>query len=171
VRIRELRFEDWDGPAEAFDLVVCAQAWHWLDHARAADVAARALRPDGVLAVWWNRPRAVEGPVLEAVRRAYHRHAPGLLAETSLLDLKATPEVPEEVRGFRSWRTESFGWRRAYDASSYAALMSTQGDHRLLPGEQLARLIGAVQRAIEEHANRMAYEFTADLSVAKRLPV
>jgi SAM-dependent methyltransferase len=26
VRVRELRFESWDGPANAFDLVVCAQA-------------------------------------------------------------------------------------------------------------------------------------------------
>src|SRR6188472_539154 len=33
VRIRETRFEDWQGAAGTFNLVVCAQAWHWLDHA------------------------------------------------------------------------------------------------------------------------------------------
>jgi SAM-dependent methyltransferase len=47
VRLHRLCFEDWQGPSRAFDLVFSAQAWHWLDHARAAAVAATALRAGG----------------------------------------------------------------------------------------------------------------------------
>lgn len=44
------------------DLVCYAQAWHWTDPARACEEAARVLKPDGALAVWWNlvRPEGLD---------------------------------------------------------------------------------------------------------------
>lgn len=36
------------------DLVLAAQAWHWVDQARALPEAARVLRPGGALGLIWN---------------------------------------------------------------------------------------------------------------------
>lgn len=36
------------------DLVTSAQAWHWMDPARAIPEFMRILRPGGVFAAWWN---------------------------------------------------------------------------------------------------------------------
>lgn len=36
------------------DLVTSAQAWHWMDPARAIPEFKRVLRPGGVFAAWWN---------------------------------------------------------------------------------------------------------------------
>src|SRR3954447_22875440 len=71
-------FEDYAPAAHAFDRVVAAQAWHWVDKPRAAAVAARALQPDGALCVWWNRARELTGPLWESVHAAYREHAPEL---------------------------------------------------------------------------------------------
>ena len=50
-------FEDWVLEPAAFDLVISAQAWHWV----APDVgyvkAHAALAPRGTLALFWNRPQ------------------------------------------------------------------------------------------------------------------
>jgi SAM-dependent methyltransferase len=168
VRVRELRFESWDGPANGFDLVVCAQAWHWIEPARGAAVAARALRPDGALAIWWNRPRAVAGPVLAAVRDAYRREAPALAEQTSLLVVGPGIDIPDELVGFGPWRTRTFRWSRAYDAASYAELIQTQGDHRLLGPDRLKALVVAVRAAIDDvGGGRIEYVFSADLSIAR----
>src|SRR3954447_10178762 len=53
VEVAVSAFEDYAPPPHAFDRVVTAQAWHWVDKPRAAEVAARALKPGGELCVWW----------------------------------------------------------------------------------------------------------------------
>ena len=42
-------------PHGAFDIVVFAQSWHWVDPERAGVEAARILAPDGVLGIVWNQ--------------------------------------------------------------------------------------------------------------------
>ena len=44
------------------DAVCAAQCWHWVDVPAAAAEAARVLRPDGWLAVWWNEVDPSAGP-------------------------------------------------------------------------------------------------------------
>jgi SAM-dependent methyltransferase len=51
VQVITAAFEDWPLPAEPFDVVLVATAFHWIDPAvRVSKAAADALRPDGVLA-------------------------------------------------------------------------------------------------------------------------
>lgn len=52
------------------DLLVCAQAFHWCDPARALPEFARVLKPGGGLAIFWNdrdRQAATLGAELEAL--------------------------------------------------------------------------------------------------------
>ncbi|MGH1505949.1 MAG: class I SAM-dependent methyltransferase [Acidimicrobiales bacterium] len=47
-------FESVDLPGEPFDLVAAATSFHWVPTEVGLARAAGALRPDGVLALWWN---------------------------------------------------------------------------------------------------------------------
>src|SRR5262245_12356310 len=46
------RFEDWTPPPGGVDLLASAQAWHWVGRQVRTDLAAAALAPGGVLAVF-----------------------------------------------------------------------------------------------------------------------
>lgn len=57
------------------DLLVCAQAFHWCDPARALPEFARVLKPGGGLAIFWNdrdRERGTVAAELEALVSRYN---------------------------------------------------------------------------------------------------
>ena len=54
VRASEGHAERIPSPDAAFELVLAAQAWHWVDPARAVPEVARVLRPGGRLGLVWN---------------------------------------------------------------------------------------------------------------------
>jgi SAM-dependent methyltransferase len=68
-------FEAWPSAGRAFDAVVSGRAWHWVDPVAGAAAAARALRPGGRLAVFWN---AFQPPsdLAEAFAAVYRRVMP-----------------------------------------------------------------------------------------------
>lgn len=61
----------------AADLITFAQAWHWFDHARATAEVARALRPGGYWAAWWNRASARGEPWFERYEDLLSTACPG----------------------------------------------------------------------------------------------
>src|SRR3982750_809573 len=46
--------EDMPLPSGSADVVMCAQAWHWVDPARAIPEVARVLSPGGRIGLIWN---------------------------------------------------------------------------------------------------------------------
>jgi hypothetical protein len=60
------------------------------------------------------------------------------------------------------------GGATSFDARSYADLIQTQGDHRLLPPDRLAALVAAVEDVIDRAGGgHIEYVFSTDLSIAK----
>ncbi len=148
VDFQESTFEDCIVATGTFDLVVAAQAWHWVDQDRGAAVAARALRPDGALCVWWNRPRDLTGPVWDAIHAVYAEHAPALDRRAGLRRQPAIEEQVEPAPGFKHWTTHIYDWTATYDAESYSGLLQTHSDHLRLPAPRRQRLIDGVRTAI-----------------------
>lgn len=62
---------------EAFDLAVCAQAFHWIEPELALPRIADALKPSGRLALIWNLDRSRSLPVYAATTPVYERHGVG----------------------------------------------------------------------------------------------
>ncbi|MFI6505869.1 class I SAM-dependent methyltransferase [Nonomuraea typhae] len=71
-RVHGSDFETWPGPAGAFDLLVSAQAWHWVDPAVGWRRADEMLRPGGAVALFWHLFKVLD-PDLRADLVAAHR--------------------------------------------------------------------------------------------------
>ena len=54
VTFEQVRFEEWNGGSNLFDLVISAQAFHWIDPDIGYRKAASALMADGHIALFWN---------------------------------------------------------------------------------------------------------------------
>jgi SAM-dependent methyltransferase len=169
VQVEEQPFEEWRGEAGSFDLVVSAQAWHWIDPERGPAVARRALRPGGVLGVWWSQAGDWDGPVRAALDAAYERHAQDLAG--SVVNSPAHPLSPDPlvIEGFEAMEPHNYTWAQRYDAASYCELLQTHSDHRLLSRKQLGELLLAVSEVIEHVGDgEITYPYSTTLLTARR---
>ncbi|MEO9139664.1 MAG: methyltransferase domain-containing protein [Jatrophihabitans sp.] len=146
-------FEDWDDRGRRFDLLISAQAWHWVDPARGAVRAAQVLEPAGTIALFWNLDHLTDrdDEVMDAV---YAREAPELLKfrRSRTGGRNGREEIVDALRtaGFHHVVEASFPWRRRYTRDEWLDLLPTYSDHHLLPDEQRARLLAGVGAAIDD---------------------
>ncbi len=106
-----------DGSA---DIVTCAQAWHWMDKARAVAEARRVLRPGGLLAIWWNQT-VYEADWERAHAERIAEAAPGWrrFSETEITeDYGQTPGL--------SPQTLTFAWQRTIDLETYLRYVASR---------------------------------------------
>jgi SAM-dependent methyltransferase len=92
-------------PGAAFDAVICAQAFHWMDHEAAKREFLRILKPGGVIALLWNDR-------LEDVD-AFARGLAGLIAGRNNVGVR--PDLSELFKGYRVEEhvfrhAQSLGW-------------------------------------------------------------
>lgn len=130
-RIEVTTFEEWSGGG--FDGLVCGQAWHWTDpDTRWADAAA-ALRPGGVLALFWNRDNHADPRVVEAFTAAYDRHGIEVRTVRTAPDEEETFDVPDEF--FTDQRSRYYRWTHRMPVADYIARVNTTSAHLVLPVE------------------------------------
>ena len=154
IEVEVARFEDWDSDGRAFDVVVSAQAWHWVDPIVGPTIARGVLSEGGTLAILWSVPHH-DPAVQAAFDDIYNRFrlpdgsrcsAPGLLAEGS-------DRFVEGIRisgGYSTPAVVAQVWRRRYSANEWIDLLPTHSDHRLLPADDLERLLDATHTTITD---------------------
>ena len=128
-------FESWvAAPDETFDLVTCAQAWHWIDRERGTRRAERLLRPGGWLAILGQQPAYQDTPVRHEIDAVYAELAPMESARS-----RAPSERVPPGSAFGAAVTREHRGHRDYTAAEWVALLETSSDHRILPPERRDR--------------------------------
>ncbi len=176
VEVRVGAFEEYPVAEEAFDLVVSATAFHWLDPAAAFPKVARSLKPGGAVALFWNEHVRSErdGGFFEAAQRVYAREAPGIF-DGNYGGPPRPDEVPdrsEEIEDsdlFGPTIRRRYGWDQAYDAAEYARVLDTYSGHRNLDDETRYRLFRGLGRLIDEKfGGRIVKGYQTSLYVAHK---
>jgi ubiquinone/menaquinone biosynthesis C-methylase UbiE len=83
-------------PDRSVDLVTVAQAFHWLDRARARKEFARILRPGGQAAIFWNFRRTGGTPFLDGYEAMLDRFGTDYAKVKDRYQYRA----PESLRAF-----------------------------------------------------------------------
>jgi SAM-dependent methyltransferase len=146
------KFEQWDDAGRRFDLIISAQAWHWIEPQPGAAKLGRLLNPDGTVALFWNHQKDLPDAVQAEFRAVYRRLAPELL-DTAAADRERHEDRPfvrqlEESGVFGSVEVKEYPYERSYDADEWVGMVQTHSDHLLLPPERRAAVATAVRDMI-----------------------
>lgn len=165
-------FEAFSQPAEPFDVVASAQAWHWVDQGIGPARAADALREGGRLALISNGYE--RGEVRDELTAVYAEHAPDLLEKTFVLgraglSLRAAhAEQIDECRRFGPVEERSFTWERTYSREEWLDQLPTHSDHRMLAPDVLSRLLHHIGDVIDANGGALTIGHTTELLLAVR---
>jgi SAM-dependent methyltransferase len=173
--VEECAFERFEAAGRTFDLVTCAQAWHWIDAAAGTEKAASVLTDGGHIALIWNQ--GVHDPEMTSVLDAvYARHTGQRLDDYSvLLGHRAAGQTDGAAAAIRASghfgepAVTAYPWERTYRRDEWLDQLPTHSDHRSLPAARLAALLGAVGDAIDDAGGMIAVHYTAWLVSAARL--
>lgn len=175
VEVVEASFEEWDAPDEAFDLVVAATAWHWIDPDVRYEKAWAALRPGGHLAFWTAAHVFPDGgdPFFREIQEVYDEIGEGLAPGAPWPRPGELPEEAEDIEA--SGRFEVVGvrhvdWETVYDADGYLSLLDTFSGHLAMEPRPRDRLYGEIRRRLAERPDgHLRRHWGAVLHVAGRL--
>ena len=173
VRVVNAAFESWPLPAEPFDAVVAATAFHWIDPTVRVSKPADALRPGGALAVVSTHHVAGGSERFFAdVQRCYERWDP---ATPAGLRLPAAGDVPHALgelaagSRFGEPALRRYEHEIAYSAAEYRDLLLTYSGHRAMEPDARRALLDCVTGLIDrDHGGRIAKRYMNELAVAHR---
>jgi SAM-dependent methyltransferase len=177
VEIRTGAFEAWPVEEGAFDAVVAATAFHWLDPATRSQKCARALRPKGAIALFWSfHLQGGTTEFFEAAHEIYRREAPELAKDATPFVLP-TSEVPFSVKAemeatglFGEVAVRRYEWDQEYDAAGYIRVLGTYSGHRNLEPEARERLFHGIAELIDTRfGGAITKQYLTTLFVARRL--
>jgi SAM-dependent methyltransferase len=131
-------------PGDSADVVLCAQAWHWVDPERAVPEVARVLSPGGRLGLIWNlRDESVEWVyrlgTLIGSREEMRRTGLG------------PPFGPVELR--------TFAWSNPMDADRLVDLVASRSYVILMASDERAALLGKVRELAAELGESFAMPY------------
>jgi SAM-dependent methyltransferase len=174
------RFETWDPAGRTFDVVTCAQAWHWLDPEVSAAKVASVLRPGGRICLFWSIGRHPDD-LAHALVRAYRGTLPPEVAELRVgygANAPSVPSIPDfrEVTDalracgtFADPATRSFAWTRTYTRDEWLDELLSHSDHIALAPDLRENLFAEVGRTIDAFGGSFTMDYATVLISATRL--
>jgi SAM-dependent methyltransferase len=169
VKFELCRFEDWRETPAAFDVVTSAQAFHWIPPEIGYAKAARALKPGGYLALFWNMYPGMTGPLKDELDQVYAEFFPEAMEPIPMEVAIQERSAAIEASGyFGPVTVRRFPWSMCYTTQQHLGLLNTYSDHLALPTERRQQLFRAVGETIDRHGGTIERPYVAVLFVAQK---
>jgi SAM-dependent methyltransferase len=166
-------FESWQARGRQFDLLISAQAWHWIDPHAGLTKAAAVLGEQGRIGLFWN----VGDPpadLAELLAPIYARLEPNLENYSVLLGNRgerAEDTLADIVASglFTDAQIRTYPWTESYDTAAWLEFLLTHSDHQTLPEPRRERLMSAVGEAVRAVGGSFEMPYEAILVSARRI--
>ncbi|KNB50387.1 class I SAM-dependent methyltransferase [Streptomyces caatingaensis] len=170
-------FETWSRPGRRpFDLLLSAQAWHWIAPEVRWSKARQLLRPGGTLALFWNDWYVADDALREDLAAAHDRHIPDRPPH-SILDkvpsgsvMTSDSWVPRELLadgGFTDITHHQYPSVHHRSTSGLVDILTSLSFCRALPEPTREALLADVASAVDAHGGEVRLDTRTGLFLAR----
>jgi hypothetical protein len=118
VEIQNMAFEDWPLQRGCFELLISAQAFHWIPPEIGYEKAGASLRDSGSIALFWNHYPGLDTAFSQALDEVYKSEAPQLAGSSKTMPLeeliKRRVETINESGLFGEVVVKRYPWSELY---------------------------------------------------------
>lgn len=172
VRVQNVAFEDWPVERGAFDLVLSAQAFHWIEPAFGLANAADALKPEGAIALVWHLDRSEHTDFYRATRPLYERFLPSDAQRSHVDPLEQRAmryhDALSQSQRFAGLATLRHRWQRQYTGEQFLKLLHTFSNHQALPEPAKTQFFQGMQAELARFGNVVTRHYETLLLVAHK---
>ncbi|AVT33685.1 SAM-dependent methyltransferase [Plantactinospora sp. BC1] len=168
-------FEDWQSSEGAFDAVLSATAFHWLDPEMRMIKVADLLRPGGTLGIVSTHHIAGGTNAFFAdAQRCYERFdpttPPGMRLTTDDETAEETAEFDRSAR-FGPVEFRRYEWQQTYTAHEYLNLLMTYSGHRAMAPQARSGLFACITHLIDDvYDGEITKQYRTRLAIAHKTP-
>lgn len=169
VEIQTTTFEAWETQERAFDLVISAQAFHWIPPEVGYLKVQQVLKPSGTMALFWNQRPDSDTEFFEALAELYRAKVPHLIQEERGWEAWAKRVEAEinETDLFSPVQVRTYPWQQLYTIDQYLNLLNTYSDHLNLTAEVRQDLFAAIRELIEAYGGIVTRPYVTVLFLAR----
>lgn len=175
VRVVPQAFEDWSIEREAFDLVLSAQAFHWINPDFGLARAAEALKPQGAIALVWHLDRSEHTDFYQATRPLYERFLPSDAQREHVDPLEQRVmryhDALSQSHGFVDLTVIRHLWQRQYTGPQFLKLLQTFSNHQTLPEPAKTQFFRGMKAELARFGNAVTRHYETLLFVAHKTDV
>jgi trans-aconitate methyltransferase len=166
IEIAQTTFEAYQ-PTRPVDLVVSAQAFHWVEPSVRYTKAAELLGSRGALALLRNDKAELDPALRADLDRAYTAHlADGPGPRTARHERAQIAAEIEASGRFGPIEVRTYAWSATYSTADYIRLLETYSDHAVLEPSRSRPLYEAIAAAIDRRGGTITIPYLAALHLA-----
>ena len=175
VRVVPVAFEHWPIEREAFDLVLSAQAFHWIDPAFGLARAAAVLKPQGAIALVWHLDRSEHTDFYRATQPLYERFLPSDAQREHVDPLEQRAmcyhDALSQSDAFARLTMFRHRWERQYTGPQFLKLLQTFSNHQTLPEPAKSQFFQGMAAELARFGNVVTRHYETLLLVAHKADV
>jgi SAM-dependent methyltransferase len=131
-----------------FGLVTSGQSWHWTDPETRHERVAALLRPEGALALFWNRDSLADRALAETHLAVHRDLAPQMNASLGpMAECEDTDHPPPDLAAhpaFTGVESRRYRWTRRLSRTDTLTLLGTHSEYRMLDEDTRRNLFAAL---------------------------
>lgn len=168
----EQTLQEYESPANTFDLVYAATAFHWLPEEYGYKRVYELLRPGGTFArfAYHAGPDRKRQELTREVYELYRKYMNGGKGEYRPLtqgDGDRLLALPKRY-GFEEAEFHLYELEKDFTPEEYMGLLRTYPDHMALEEESRRGLFEGIRQAIQRHGGVMTVFYTIDLELGRK---